>query len=385
MDKLLRPKDLEADPNAANAEKVFKFWLRTVEDFIEALVETQPEQARANFNKKRAVSCLSPAIYEYVEEAETYERVIEILKRTFIKRKNNVYARHLLVSRRQGSNESIAEYLRALKTFSKDCTFRNVTAQEYQEELVRDSFINGLSSAVIRQRLLENDELSVDRAFELADNLDRAYQHAVSFNTFQTPSAEYQAATAIPLERSILTKQNSEKFKDQSEIFAVSTKKIQCKCYFCGGPMHTTRAMCPAKNAVCHGYKQGHYVKVCRKIKANTAAAYSSSEFDHNPETEWGQSSLASVLATAPECLSHALIKAKMKGKEVDALIDSGASRNFIDSKVAAELKITVHGEGSEISMASQELVANTHGSLKTSILVLNRSYLLNFEVIDKL
>ena len=58
---------------------------------------------------------------------------------------------------------------------------------------------------------------------------------------------------------------------------------------------------------------------------------------------------------------------------------------NFINNKVAAELKITVHGEGSKISMASQELVASTHESLKTAILVLNRSYLQNFEVKDKL
>ena len=43
MDKFLRPKDLAVDPNATNAKKIFKFWLRTVEDFIEALVETQPE------------------------------------------------------------------------------------------------------------------------------------------------------------------------------------------------------------------------------------------------------------------------------------------------------------------------------------------------------
>ena len=293
---------------------------------------------------------------------------------------------HLLVSRHQSSNESIAEYLQALKTLSKDCTFGNVTAQQYQEELVCNSFINGLSSAFIQQCLLENDELSIDHAFKLADNLDRTYQHAVSLNTFQMPSAGYHTATTIPLERSTLTKQSSEKFKDKSEIFAASTKKIQHKCYFCSGPMHTSRAMCPAKNAVCHGCgKQGHYIKVCRKIKSNTAAASSLSEFDHNLETVWRQPLLASVVATAPKCLSHALIKMKMKGKEVDVLIDSGASGNFIDSKLAAELKITVHGGGSEISMASQELVANTHESLKTSILVLNHSYLLDFEVIDKL
>ena len=54
--------------------------------------------------------------------------MIKILKQMFIKRKNNVYARHLQVSRRHSSNESIAEYLQPLKTLSKDCTFRNVTA-----------------------------------------------------------------------------------------------------------------------------------------------------------------------------------------------------------------------------------------------------------------
>ena len=52
MDKLLRPKDLEVDSNAANAEKVFKFWLHTVEDFIEALVETQILQLILCLNSK---------------------------------------------------------------------------------------------------------------------------------------------------------------------------------------------------------------------------------------------------------------------------------------------------------------------------------------------
>ena len=112
------------------------------------------------------------------------------MKQTFVRTKNNVYARHLLVSRRQGSEESIAENLQSLKNLAKDCSFTNVTAQQFKEQLVRDSFINGLSSAFIRQRLLENDELSLEQAFELADNLDRAYRHAVSLDkTNQVVSA----------------------------------------------------------------------------------------------------------------------------------------------------------------------------------------------------
>ena len=81
MEKLLKPKDLSVNPNDANADKIFKFWLRTVEDFIEVLVEAQPAAARENFNEKRIIiGYLSPDIYAYVEEAQTYERVVEILK-----------------------------------------------------------------------------------------------------------------------------------------------------------------------------------------------------------------------------------------------------------------------------------------------------------------
>ena len=77
-----------------------------------------------------------------MEESESYENVVEVLKRTFVKTKNNMYARHLLVSRRQRPDESLSEYLQVLKILAKDCTFTNVTAQEFREQLTRDSFIN---------------------------------------------------------------------------------------------------------------------------------------------------------------------------------------------------------------------------------------------------
>ena len=181
MDKqLLRPKELSISPNEENSKKFFKFWLRTVEDFIEALSEARQDDA-PQINKKRIIiSCLSPNVYPYVEESESYENVVEVLRRTFVKNKNNMYVRHLLRSRRQRPGESISEYLQVLKTLAKDCTFTNVTALEFREQLTRDSYINGLSSAFIRQRLLENAELTFDRAYELADNLDRACRHALA-------------------------------------------------------------------------------------------------------------------------------------------------------------------------------------------------------------
>ena len=89
--------------------------------------------------------------------------------------KNNVYGRHLLVSKHQLQGEVVCEYL--------DCTFSEVTAAKYREELTRDTFINGLSSASMRQRLLENAEITLVQASELAESLDRAQRQSYVFGT----------------------------------------------------------------------------------------------------------------------------------------------------------------------------------------------------------
>ena len=82
----------------------------------------------------------------------------------------------MLVSRRQGSDESISEFLCILKGLAKDCAFADVTADLYREELTRDAFTNGLASSAVHQRSLEKEELSLNQTFELAHNLDRAHR-----------------------------------------------------------------------------------------------------------------------------------------------------------------------------------------------------------------
>jgi len=123
----LRPFELHIEPEQPDAASMFNFWLRTDEDFISTVKELRKDDD-PEVNKKRIIiNCLSPAVYPQVKEAETYDMICQILKALYVK-KNNVYARHLLVSRRQGSDESISEFLHVLKGFAKDCSFSDVTA-----------------------------------------------------------------------------------------------------------------------------------------------------------------------------------------------------------------------------------------------------------------
>ena len=106
---------------------------------------------------------------------------INKLKELYIKPKNEIYARHLLSTRRQQTGETIDEYLLALRTLAKDCNFVQVSAQTYSDEYMRDSFISGISSNSIRQRLLENKTVDLNTIIDQARSLDRAFQNSESY------------------------------------------------------------------------------------------------------------------------------------------------------------------------------------------------------------
>ena len=100
-------------------------------------------------------------MYGYIADCTKYESAEKILEGLYVKPKNEVFARHLLATRRQEPSESLDQYLQTLKLLGKDCEFRAVTAEENCSEFIRDAFINGLRSSHIRQRLIEEPKLDL--------------------------------------------------------------------------------------------------------------------------------------------------------------------------------------------------------------------------------
>jgi len=286
-------------------------------------------------------------------------------------KKNNVYARHLLVSRRHAPTESISEFLQAMKGLAKECSFDDVSAAVYREELTRDSFINNLSSSSIRQRLLEKDNLTLVQAYELADSIDRAQRQSQHMN--QVVGHTMTAASTAPLEGppgdcdvaldglSVATARTQSSSPHNKEV-------VRQSCCHCGLHQHKSRLMCPAHEAICHACgKRGHYSRVCR-TKSSSQSINKSSASAVFSETR-------PVLASAPPSLESAVIKGSLKGSPVEVLIDSGASENFIDDKVASRLNLPVKTESVSIGMASSEVSVHTIGKVTGVLELLGRSY----------
>ena len=179
MERLLRPGKLETLPEEPEAAKVYDYWLCTFDTFLTTVLAAAAEEERNNVNKLGLLtSFLTHRTYELIADVADYDQARTLLDSAFHKRKNIVFARHLLMSRTQKTSESIAEFVHALKQLARDCDFRAVSADVYKDELTRDAFINGISSKDIRQRLLEEDELSFQTAVNKAEMLDRAQQQS---------------------------------------------------------------------------------------------------------------------------------------------------------------------------------------------------------------
>ena len=78
-----------------------------------------------------------------------------------------------MLTREQKLNETIGNYPRALKLVAKDCEWRAVNAQEFQIELTRDAFIIGLSSPMIKQRLLKEDSITLEETICKVEILEK--------------------------------------------------------------------------------------------------------------------------------------------------------------------------------------------------------------------
>ena len=114
---------------------------------------------------------------------------------------------------------------------------------------MRDAFIAGMTSIPIRQRLLENRELTFQQAYEQARAQEMAYRNAETFREDATCRNTFLKETSL----------NDDDVDLNSLKASLPLKKT---CYFCGQPSHS-RYTCSARKATCnYCNKVGHFYKV---------------------------------------------------------------------------------------------------------------------------
>ncbi|KRY15368.1 Actin, acrosomal process isoform [Trichinella patagoniensis] len=261
------------DPTAPDAEKEWKFWLLQFQDFVQLTVEPGIDLL------KILRLYLTASTFEYLQECKTYDDEIAKLNEIYVKLKDVTFSRYEFISRKQRDSESLVEFLHALQRLSKNCEYKNVT------EMIRDAFINNMSSNKIRTRLLEQRD-------SCSKSLQEASELIISSVSAGDPGIEMTNTSAT----------------------------MKQECYFCGKRRHP-RANCPVRNTTCNNCgKVGHFAKVCRSVSKRTAFVSVTSLVG------------SSSSSTATE-LKNAIVEAKINGTNITALMDTGSSLSFIDER----------------------------------------------------
>lgn len=168
-------------------------------------------------------------------ETKSFDALVELLTNHIAPTPSRFLARWSFNQRCQAEGEKVSEYAAALHDLSKDCNYGQM-----RSELIRDRLVCGISSSLIRSRLLElSDDATLQVTLDLAVSLERAADNSKKL--------EHHSTNAVKSSHSV---------HDQDQRCSV-------KCNSCGG-LHDRRT-CKFVNAICFKcQRKGHIAKVCR-------------------------------------------------------------------------------------------------------------------------
>ena len=125
-------------PNNPDAAKIFKLWKLKLEVYTKALEYSEDDKLNLLINR------MDLSAYEFIDTTTTYSEAMDKLKKVYDKKVNKIYACWKLSNEKQQEGESMDSFQLRLLVIAKDCGFCDVTAVEFKNEAVLQSFVSGL-------------------------------------------------------------------------------------------------------------------------------------------------------------------------------------------------------------------------------------------------
>ena len=117
-------------------------------------------------------------------DAKTFDQLVEILTTHFQPKTSVISERYSFHCRSQDVNESISDFVAALKKLIVHCKYE----AQFQSMILRDRFVCGLAHESTRKRLLtEDDDLTFEKAVQIANGVEKATIQARQMKTLSAP------------------------------------------------------------------------------------------------------------------------------------------------------------------------------------------------------
>lgn len=290
------PFEFEMNGNCAND---WKIWLRGFEIFAQASKIKKPN-AKLNWLLHYAGAKVQTVFYTLPEESKTiesiqsgplatgyvkstldaYEEAVAKLCQFFEPKQNVMYERHLFRQLKQNENERINMYIMRLREQAERCDFGDQI-----DANVRDQITSGCSSDVLRRKILERDNASLDDIIKMARILEVVAQQQKSF---EKPSTNHINTDNRSNEIDVCKIDAKRRFPTRSMTSAVQFDGF---CGRCGHKGHKAADdKCPAKGKTCNKCgRKDHFARKCFSSGANNQTKFkrpADTKSDDEPESK---------------------------------------------------------------------------------------------------
>ena len=260
MPDIGHPEKFEVDTDTNTLGTRWNKWVKQFEIYIVAAGITAAKQKKALLLHTAGPDVQD--IFHTIENSDTAERVedcIKLLNEYFIPKYNKWYERFNFVQRKQLPHENIDAYATNLKKLASSCKFSD------KDERILEQTIQNCHSSKLRRRLLEDPELTLDKALTIARAMEASKIQADAmekYNGVSDNANSNHSSNAVNLNRSNFNRKNSKRMS-HSKFTAKYKNNVpsQNACLRCGAE-HS--GSCPAKNYKCDKCNRtGHFTKVC--------------------------------------------------------------------------------------------------------------------------
>ncbi|KRY99853.1 hypothetical protein T11_16783, partial [Trichinella zimbabwensis] len=264
--------------------------------------------------KKRAIlmSVCGPSAYVMIRSLltprslneVTFEEIVSKVKEHFNPAPSEIVFRLRFHKRSQRPNESITEYVAALRNLSENCNFGNTL-----DDMLWDRFVGGIRYEAIQRRLLAEPNLTFDLAQKIAIAAETAHKNTEEIRTANNEFASIQQV------RNINSAHRAKQRMDQVPA------KSGGGCYRCKGDHHPSK--CKFIKEACRFCKKiGHIERAClTKLRAENNISRKAGRAQHRGFNR-SQAAAKAIMLTV-----------YLNGKPVKMEVDSGSAFSIISDE----------------------------------------------------
>ncbi|XP_052767906.1 uncharacterized protein K02A2.6-like [Mya arenaria] len=247
---------------------------------------------------------------------KTFEQLVKTLTDHYMPKPLVISERFKFNKRNQRDGEKVLDNVVALKKLATHCEFKN-----FLNDALRDRLVCGLHSELIQRKLLSEDNLTFDKACQIATAMEMAERDTAYFQ----PQG---ASGVVASEVNILHRGKSAKQQKGSKQAQQWKKGSSKRCFRCGDEHDPEK--CRFKGSKCYKCKRkGHIAKRCPSIKERQTRYL-------GEETSSDESDLNSIYQSSSSgpFARKIIVTLILGGTKVDMELDTGSSVSIVPEDI---------------------------------------------------